>query len=83
MASDQCLHCLLTGFPIKNRMLSQNRPDTPKMKNGLFQPIAVEESTSIQWVKMRGAFAVPCPHFNIAIPPQSSRYEGVFDNNLR
>ena len=43
--SDQCLHCLLTGQKV------QNRPDTPKITNGLVQCI-VEESTSIQWVKV-------------------------------
>ena len=49
MASDQGLHCLQTGFSIKNRKKRQNKPDTPKIINGLVQYIAVEESTSIQW----------------------------------
>ena len=51
VASDQGLHCLLTGFSIKNRIKTKNRPDTPKMTNGLVQHITVEEFTSIQWVK--------------------------------
>ena len=46
VASDQDLHCLLTGFSIKNR------PDTPKMTNGLVQHKTVEESNSKQWVKI-------------------------------
>ena len=29
----------------------KNRPDTPKMTNGLIQHIKVEESTSTRWVK--------------------------------
>ena len=32
-------------------LTGQNRPDTPKMTNGLIQHITVEESTNIQWVK--------------------------------
>ena len=44
VASDQGLHCLLTGFSIKNRIKQQNRPDTPKMTYGLVQQITVEES---------------------------------------
>ena len=42
VASDQGLHCLLTGFSIKNEYRQQNRPDTPKMTNGLVQHITVE-----------------------------------------
>ena len=48
VASDQGLHCLLTGFSIKNEIKATNRPDTPKMKNRLVQHITVEKSTSIQ-----------------------------------
>ena len=48
VASDQGLHCLLTGFSIKNKIKATNRPNTPKMTNGLIQHITVEESTSIQ-----------------------------------
>ena len=51
VASDQGLHCLLTGFSMKNRIKTQNRPNTPKMTNGLVQHITVEESTSTRWVK--------------------------------
>ena len=29
VASDQGLHCLLTGFSVKNRIKATNRPDTP------------------------------------------------------
>ena len=51
---DQALHCLLTGFSIKNRKKRQNKPDTPKMTNGLVQHIKVEDSTtSIQLVRVR------------------------------
>ena len=35
----------------QNRIKASNRPDTPKMTNGLVQHITVEEFTSIQWVK--------------------------------
>ena len=42
VASDQGLHSLLTGFSIKNNIKAKNRPDTPKMKNGLVQNIRVE-----------------------------------------
>ena len=54
VASDQDLHCLLTGFSIKTRKKGQKTPDTPKMTNGLVEHITVEESTSIhvQWVKV-------------------------------
>ena len=34
----------------------KNRPDTPKMTNGLIQHIKVEESTSTQWVKSKPQF---------------------------
>ena len=54
VASNQGLHCLLTGFSIKNRIKPQNRSDAPKMTNRLIQHITVEESTSIQWVKHLG-----------------------------
>ena len=57
MASDQGLQCLLTGLSIKNRLNHQNRPDTLEMTNGLVQHITVEESTSIQLVKVSPAFS--------------------------
>ena len=42
------LQCLLTWFPIKNRIKTrQNRPDSPKMTNGLAQHITAEESTVV------------------------------------
>ena len=50
VASDQGLHCLLTGFSIKYRIKATNKPDIPKMTNGLVQHITVEESISIQRV---------------------------------
>ena len=37
-------------FPSKNRKTEKNRPDAPKMTNGLIQHIKTEESTSTQWV---------------------------------
>ena len=49
VASDQGLHCLLTGFSIKDRIKAKHIPDTTKMTNGPVQHITVEESTSIQW----------------------------------
>ena len=51
VASDQGLHCLLTGFSIKNG-IKVTRPDMPKMTTGCIQHITVELSTSIQWVKV-------------------------------
>ena len=39
VASDQDLHCLLTGISIKNKIKAINRPDTPKMTNGQAQYI--------------------------------------------
>ena len=51
VASDLGLHCLFTGFSVKNGIKPQNRTDTPKMTNRCVQHITVEESTSIQWVK--------------------------------
>ena len=53
VASDQSLYCLLTGFSIKNRIKRQNRPNTFKMTNEIIQHITAEESTRIQWVKIR------------------------------
>ena len=50
VASEQGLHCLLTGFSIKIEQKRQNRPDISKMTNGLVQHIT--ESTSMQWVKL-------------------------------
>ena len=45
-------HCRpRSGFSIRNR-IKATRPNTPKMANGLVQHIPVEESTSIQWVKV-------------------------------
>ena len=35
----------------KKEQNRQNRPDAPKITNGLIHNITVEESTSIQWVK--------------------------------
>ena len=52
VASDQGLYCLLTEFFIKNRLKVKNRPDAPKMTNGLVQHITVQKSTSIQWVNV-------------------------------
>ena len=54
VASDHGLHCLLTGFFIKNgtKLGHIIRPNTPKVTNGLIQHITVEESTSIQWVSI-------------------------------
>ena len=39
-------------FHQKIEQTRQNRPDTLKMTNGLGQHLAVEESTSIQWVNL-------------------------------
>ena len=50
VASDQGLHCLLTGFSVENGIKAKNSPDTPKITNELVQNIMVEESTNIQWV---------------------------------
>ena len=52
-ASDQGLHCLLTGNSIKNKIKIENddAPDTPKFGNGLVQLIGVEKSISHIWVK--------------------------------
>ena len=47
VASDQGLHCLLTGFSIKNTLKVTNRLDTLKRTNGLIQHITVEKSTSV------------------------------------
>ena len=52
VASDQSVLCMLTGVSIKNRIKATNRPGTPKLTNGLIQYITVEESASIQWVKL-------------------------------
>ena len=53
VASDQGLHCLLTGFSIKNKKKKKRHKisDTRKITKGLVQHITVEESTSRQWVK--------------------------------
>ena len=58
VASNQGLHCLLTGFSIKNRIKRQNRSDTPKMTNELVQHITVEESISIQRVSKGISYSV-------------------------
>ena len=49
VASDQGLHCLLTGFSIKDKIKVTKM--TSYMTNGLVQHIIVEESTNMQWVK--------------------------------
>ena len=41
MASDQGLHCLLTGISIQNK----STPDTPKFGDGLVKLIRMEKST--------------------------------------
>ena len=41
---------------IKTTKKRQNRPDTPKLTNGLVQHITVEESTSIQWTESNTQF---------------------------
>ena len=51
LASDQGLLCLLTESSIKNKK-QQNRPDTPKMTNGLVLHISLKECTNIQSVKV-------------------------------
>ena len=38
--------------------MQQNRPNTPKMTDGLVQHITVEESNSIQWVDIFVCFTV-------------------------
>ena len=58
VASAQGLHCLLTGFSIKNRTTRQNIPDTPKKTNKLGQRITVEESTSIQLLVNRSQYLI-------------------------
>ena len=40
VASDQGLHCLLTGLSIKNRIKAKSGHDTPKMTNGLVQHVS-------------------------------------------
>ena len=42
MASDQGLHCVLTGFPSMIEQKQNNRPDTPKKTNRFVQHITVE-----------------------------------------
>ena len=51
VASDQCLHCLLTRFSIKNRIKREYRPVTPIMTNGLVQHITMKESIIISGLK--------------------------------
>ena len=51
MTSDLALHCLLTGFSIKNRIKETKLIQHPSMTNGLVQHITVEESSIIQWDK--------------------------------
>ena len=53
MASHQGLHCLLKrkSFYVK-RMKKKNQPDTPKMKNGLFLIIRMEESIRLKRVNV-------------------------------
>ena len=50
VASYQGLHCLLTGFPIKNRIKVTKQTQHPLNNSRLVQHVTVEESTSIQWV---------------------------------
>ena len=45
----QGLHFFLARFSVINRIKVTNRPQHPKMTNGLIQHITVEESTGIQW----------------------------------
>ena len=49
-ASDQGLHCLLTGISIQNKMKTKSTQDTPKFGNGLVQLIRMEKSTGQIWV---------------------------------
>ena len=51
VGSDYGLHCLLSGFSIKNDIKVTKIDHPSKMTNRLFENITVEESTSIQWVK--------------------------------
>ena len=39
-------------FHKKNRIKATKRPDSPKMTSGFVQHMIVEESTSIQWIKL-------------------------------
>ena len=41
----------LKHLPSKIELKRQNRPDTPKMSNGLVKHITVKNSLSVQWVK--------------------------------
>ena len=51
-ASDQGLHCLLTGISITHKIKNENStPDTLNIGNGLFQLIRMEMSTRHSWVK--------------------------------
>ena len=51
--SDQGLQCLLTAIFAKTQInLKKITPNTPKVANGLFQYIRVENSTRLQWVNI-------------------------------
>ena len=51
VASDQDLHCLLTGISTQNRIKWKSTPDTPKIGNGLIRLIRLGKSTWQMWVK--------------------------------
>ena len=50
MASHQGLHCLLKRKSFYVKLMKKNQPDSPKMKNGLFQIIRMEESIQLKRV---------------------------------
>ena len=49
-ASDQGLHCLLTGMSIRNRLKMKSTPNTHKIGNGFVQLIRMDRSTRHIWV---------------------------------
>ena len=53
MASHQGLHCLLKRKSFYVKLMKKNRPDTPKMKNGLFLIIRMEESIGLTRVNIK------------------------------
>ena len=51
-ASDQGLHCLLTGISIRNKIKKKikSKSDTPNIENGLVRLIRMEKSTKQMWI---------------------------------
>ena len=65
VASDQGLHCLLTGISIRNGLKSNSTQDTPKSGSGFVQLINMDAPIMHTWVKSLPFFLSEFSFFSV------------------